>query len=133
MDQVLEKKPWIHPCLKCGACCATYRVTFLKAELDGPNNQLAKISKDNGGLWQIMPGTDKRHNPCCNYLKGTIGRSASCGVYESRPSPCKIFKASYEDGVTEAPRCNEARRHHGLKPLTKSDWKKGTPILIATL
>lgn len=123
MESAPEKELWIHPCLKCGACCATYRVSFSKAELERSTTRIAELAADAGGAWAVMPGTDRRHNPSCNYLRGRIGLGAKCGVYEDRPSPCREFKASFEDGRHQAPRCDEARRCHGLNPLTKRDWR----------
>jgi Fe-S-cluster containining protein len=124
VELLFDKEPWVHPCLKCGACCSTYRVTFLKSEIQSTNDPLTYLSVDNGGVWQAMPGTNKKHRPKCDYLEGIIGKLAKCGVYNNRPSPCRNFLASYEDGKTHAQRCDEARIRHGLKPLIKQDWKK---------
>ena len=42
----------------------------------------------------------------------------SCGIYNSRPSPCRAFRYSYEDGGPREPRCDEARASIGLRPLS---------------
>lgn len=114
-----------HPCINCGACCGTYRVSFLRSEL-APNG-LWKVPasevEDHGTDYVSLKGTTKNHHPSCNQLQGRIGKKAWCGMYENRPSPCRNFKASYEDG-TKQPRCDEARRVHGLRPLTKNDWSE---------
>jgi Fe-S-cluster containining protein len=71
--------------------------------------------------YRCMKGTNDKHHPKCGGLKGRIGVDASCSIYPLRPSPCRDFKASFEDGVRQ-PRCDEARERHGLKPLTAADW-----------
>lgn len=57
----------------------------------------------------------------CVALHGHVGRHVSCRIYQNRPSPCRNFKASYEDG-TQNPRCDESRVARGLEPLTLKDW-----------
>ncbi len=69
-----------------------------------------------------MKGTNKKHNPKCEALSGDVGKIVSCMIYSNRPTPCREFTASYEAGIKE-PRCDEARAKHGLKPLTKDDFK----------
>ncbi len=75
-----------------------------------------------------MKGTERKHRPRCVALSGEIGISVSCAIYENRPTPCRRFTASYENGVRE-PRCDEARLRHGLKPLTKSDFKEPAELI----
>lgn len=71
---------------------------------------------------RCMKGTASKHQPRCTALKGKIGEFAMCTNYEHRPSPCRNFKASFEDG-TQNSRCDDARKKHGLLPLNKSYWK----------
>lgn len=62
-----------------------------------------------------MRGTD-RQPPRCVALRGTIGASVSCAIYEFRPSPCREFSPLAAVGSgTDA--CNDARRRHHLPPL----------------
>jgi len=68
-----------------------------------------------------MKGTTDKHRPRCAALAGRIGESVACRIYESRPTPCRAFEASYEDGIRR-PRCDEARIAHGLRPLRPEDW-----------
>ncbi|HND86498.1 MAG TPA: hypothetical protein PLU50_11845, partial [Pseudobdellovibrionaceae bacterium] len=63
-----------------------------------------------------------KHRPCCRALHGRIGQKAVCTVYQDRPSPCRDFAASYSDGKTHQPRCDQARQAHGLSPLKPRDW-----------
>lgn len=115
----------LHPCQYCGACCSSFRVSFPESEV-GPS-----------GLWRVpvglvescgkgifaMKGTLKTHRPSCQSLGGRVGVNVGCKIYDQRPSPCRAFEASYEDGYQKI-RCDQARALHGLKPLTKLDWKK---------
>jgi uncharacterized protein len=114
----------LHPCQKCGACCASFRVSFywLGAEPEVENSVPLKLIEDLTPSLRCMKGTDKKHNPKCNALTGKIGEFVNCSIYLNRPTPCRSFKASYEHGLKE-PRCDEAREKHGLKPLTKDDHK----------
>lgn len=68
-----------------------------------------------------MKGTDEKHRPACMALDGIIGTKVGCKIYSNRPSPCRNFLASYEDGI-HRPRCDEARRKHGLRPLGREAY-----------
>jgi len=64
-----------------------------------------------------MSGTNQKQSRC-TALQGTPGESASCSIYANRPSPCREFAMSGEDGkVNEA--CDRARARYGLAPLYK--------------
>ena len=100
----------LHPCLTCGACCASFRVDFSVFELDenggGVPSGLAVEVNDSTCR---MRGTDHA-SPRCAALTGKIGERASCGIYEWRPNPCREL----EPGSAS---CERARARHGLSPL----------------
>ena len=107
-------------CTHCGACCATYLVTFLRDELDSaPGGWVPTALTDPiYGRAAYMCGT--RHHPRrCVALRGTIGVEVSCAIYPQRPSPCRDFAPEAGAGHGDA-RCGDARRYHGLPPLTGS-------------
>lgn len=112
-----------HPCLNCGACCAYFRVSFYWQETQAgfepwqvPITRTVPI----GPLHLAMRGTD--HTAVrCECLKGDLGSRVHCSIYDNRPSPCRKFKASFEDGEHN-PRCDQARLSIGLKPLKPSDF-----------
>ena len=113
-----------HPCQTCGACCASFRVSFYWREAeqgDSDHPVPPNYWLDASERARILKGTDNKHHPKCIALKGRIGEFVSCEIYTNRPSPCRNFQASYEAGV-HVPRCDEARAKHGLKPLTKQDF-----------
>lgn len=113
-----------HPCIGCGACCASYRVSFYWREAEASDTEtpvLPETFDELAGSFRCMKGTSDKHHPKCISLLGKIGEDAHCGQYESRPSPCRNFIASYESGQRNI-RCDEARMRHGLKPLTPKDW-----------
>lgn len=119
-----KKSEWIHPCQKCGACCAAYRVSFYWREAEKSDHTFPVPShywEESDPQLRSMKGTSQKHQPKCIALKGRVGDFVKCEIYLNRPSPCKQFKASYENGIYQ-PRCDEARAKHGLKPLLKSDW-----------
>lgn len=116
-----------HPCLSCGACCASYRVSFdvEESKLNNKNRDWCvpvNMTENNGNSTFSMKGTNQKHRPSCFALKGEIGKKVTCEIYINRPSPCRQFTASFEDGKRH-PRCDEARKKHGLKPLRPESFK----------
>ncbi|WP_042429317.1 YkgJ family cysteine cluster protein [Comamonas granuli] len=96
-----------HPCLSCGACCASFRVDFSACETqerggDVPDGLAVEVTD----TLRRMRGTD-HSPPRCAALTGRVGVQASCGIYEWRPSPCREF----EPGSAA---CERARLRHGL-------------------
>lgn len=111
----------MHPCLKCGACCAFYRVSFhwsetLQESFNVPIEKAAAITPH----IMSMNGTNISQ-PKCESLLGDVGKSVRCVIYENRPSPCRNFSASYENGERNV-RCDQARLSKGLHPLSLRDW-----------
>lgn len=100
-----------HPCLSCGACCASFRVDFSVQETQAlggkvPDGLVVEVTDHTCR----MRGTD--HLPVrCAALTGQIGSRAACGIYEWRPSPCREFEAG-------SAACEQARRRHNLPPLS---------------
>jgi len=101
-----------HPCLTCGACCASFRVDFSVTETQDEGGSVP------GGLvvevtarTARMRGTDHAR-PRCAALVGQVGTRAACGIYEWRPSPCREFEPG-------SPACQRARLRHGLAELAE--------------
>ncbi|WP_418320479.1 YkgJ family cysteine cluster protein [Piscinibacter sakaiensis] len=96
----------VSPCTTCGACCATYRVSFYWAEAE----QLpAALTRPLGRWYACMSGT-QLPRPRCDALHGELGAAAACAVYEQRPSPCRELQPGDD-------KCQRARLRHGLAPL----------------
>lgn len=120
MDPALS----VHPCQQCGACCAVFRVAFYWREADPEQSPLAvptELTEDYTQFKLSMKGTGNKHHCRCVALEGKVGEGATCSIYSLRPSPCREFAASFEDG-THKPRCDYARAKHGLPPLKLKDW-----------
>lgn len=99
-----------HPCLACGACCASFRVDFAAQELDEQGGAVpAGLAVGVTGSTFRMRGTD-HSPPRCAALSGRIGERAACGIYEWRPGPCRELEPGSEA-------CERARARHGLAPL----------------
>jgi uncharacterized protein len=99
-----------HPCLSCGACCASFRVDFAVDELDDKGGCVpGGLAVEVTGATCRMRGTD-HSPPRCAALTGKLGQQVACGIYEWRPSPCREFEAG-------SAACNTARARHGLLPL----------------
>lgn len=109
-------------CTSCGACCATYPVIFSRQELDTESGGWVPAGlAENAPLLSrcaYMCGTRDQPGRCVA-LKGTIGVSVSCEIYDRRPSPCRDFAPEADTGKGDM-RCGDARRVHGLLPLPGS-------------
>lgn len=111
----------MHPCLRCGACCATYRVAFHWLEAEAGAEAVPRaLTEPLDRHRLVMRGT--RNAPArCVALEAEIGRRARCSIYERRPGVCREVVASWEFGQPSA-QCDRARRAHGLIPLSAADW-----------
>ena len=93
-------------CIHCGACCATFRVSFYWAEGSAlPPNYTVALTP----VYDCMAGTNQSQ-PKCIALQGEVGREVSCSVYAARSSTCKEVQL----GDTQ---CQKARLAHQLPPI----------------
>ncbi|HNC22157.1 YkgJ family cysteine cluster protein [Accumulibacter sp.] len=95
-------------CRQCGACCATFRVSFYWAEADAMGLPVALV-EPMGRWYACLTGTNTK-SPRCAALQGTVGQRASCTAYPHRPSPCRELQ--FGDA-----KCTLARRRHGLPAI----------------
>jgi Fe-S-cluster containining protein len=104
-------------CLACGACCASFRVSFYWSESDEATDGSvpAGMTCQVAPLLCAMKGTDQLH-PRCIALQGTIGTGVRCAIYDRRPSVCREVTPSGQDGVVNI-WCDRAREMWGLAPL----------------
>lgn len=102
--------PEENPCIACGACCVTYRVSFYWAEADAlglPEHLVEQLTP----FYACMAGTNQPRSRC-QALTGEIGGSVACSVYEQRPAACREVLPGDE-------KCVAARQRHGLLPLPR--------------
>ncbi|MDN3921946.1 YkgJ family cysteine cluster protein [Roseateles violae] len=105
-----------NPCTDCGACCASFRVDFARAELQSEGGCVPDgLAVELNDSLARMRGSDHLR-PRCAALVGTVGVKASCGIYEWRPSPCREFGLRAPMGIGDEA-CARARARHGLAPL----------------
>ncbi len=110
-----------HPCQKCGACCSYFRVSFHWSETLLESYHVPIASTVNVSLHQnAMAGTNQK-NPRCVEFSGVVGKNVNCDIYENRPSCCRLFEASFENGAQNL-ECEKARKSKGLNFLTLEDW-----------
>jgi Fe-S-cluster containining protein len=105
-------------CMRCGACCALFRVSFDCRETDdiaGGVVPLHLTVKVNGTL-SVMRGTEKRPIRC-QALIGQIGMMVSCVIYDQRPSACRLFLMAWENDRGNS-NCDRARALYGLTPIS---------------
>lgn len=106
----------LNPCISCGACCAHFRVSFYWTEADDAGGQVpTELTEPLNLHMRNMLGTNQRI-PRCVALEGEPGQCVSCRIYEQRPSPCREFAVSGENGELN-PACDRARARYQLAPL----------------
>ena len=114
----------VHPCLRCGACCAAFVVAFHWSETLPDSLAVPREATETLDTHRLaMRGTFAR-TPHCNALRGTVGEGAACSIYAQRPSPCGDLHPAWEHGAPRA-QCNRIRAVHALAPLQPSDWRAG--------
>ncbi len=112
-----------NPCITCGACCASFRVSFYWGECsNGFGRVPAELTEEVTQFRRAMIGTTGK-NLKCVALTGEIGNCVSCSIYEVRSSVCREFAFSWQDGVQNE-RCDSSRVAHGLSPLKPSGGRK---------
>lgn len=105
-----------NPCVRCGACCASFRVDFAREELQSEGGSVPDgLVVEVNGVTCRMRGTDHAP-PRCAALSGRVGVDARCGIYEWRPGPCREFGMLAPLGRGDAA-CARARARHGLPAL----------------
>lgn len=98
-------------CQQCGACCASFRVSFYWAEAEstqgpGTHGVPAALTETISPHLLCMQGTNARQ-PRCSALQGQVGGSIGCTIYAQRPSPCR-------EVMPGDAQCLKARARHGL-------------------
>lgn len=97
-----------NPCLHCGACCMSYRVSFYWGEADA-HGLPAALTEQVNAFYACMAGTNAAA-PRCAALQGAVGETVACSVYERRPGPCREVQPGDA-------KCVGARERHGLPRL----------------
>ena len=114
--------PALHPCLRCGACCAFFRVSLHWSEADPALGGAVpfELTEPLRNHERAMRGTSQAH-PRCIALDADISRYSRCTIHARRPSVCALVPASWEFGAASA-QCDKSRIAHGLHALTPADW-----------
>jgi Fe-S-cluster containining protein len=112
----------MHPCLRCGACCASFRVAFhwSEAEPSMGGQVPMELTEKLDPHRLVMRGT-QAYQPHCIALEGSIGVATRCRIHPQRPSVCREVQPAWESGEPSQ-QCDKARSMHGLPPLTREDW-----------
>ena len=82
-----------NPCMTCGACCAFSASLFTGQKLTMLAERFRSVA-----------------------LAGTPGENAYCSVYKNRPSTCREFAMSGENGIANEA-CNRARAKYELPEI----------------
>lgn len=102
LSQIIQE----NECVRCGACCAFFRVSFYWAEGEQMPAQYVEALTP---IYSCMQGTNQKQ-PRCGALAGEIGQQVGCSIYETRSSSCK------EVQMGDA-QCNKARAAHKMIPI----------------
>lgn len=96
-------------CLSCGACCASFRVSFYWGEADDVPGGIvpAQLTEPVSPHLRCMKGTATKPVRCAA-LEGEVGKSVSCTIYSMRPSTCREFDVFEADGSPNE-RCTALR------------------------
>jgi hypothetical protein len=111
-------------CRDCGACCASFRVSFYWAEAEAvglPETLVEQLSP----WYACMAGTNAA-SPRCQALQGEVGHCVTCAVYRQRPSPCR----EVQPGDAQ---CRKARLACRLPLLVVPTTETGPGLAAATL
>jgi hypothetical protein len=137
-----------NPCLRCGACCAHYRVSFYWGEADPEQGGMVPPDLVQGidGFRRCMNGTNQS-NPCCIALQGEIGQEVHCTIYENRPtpatrhgrrvvcrrstSPCSGRGAAGRAAIRDQQRASEAPRRCALVSLRRKAHDQFVVLTVA--
>lgn len=98
-----------NPCLACGACCMSFRVSFYWAEAQARGLADAMVEQVTPHI-ACMAGTNSAAPRCVALGTGQDGPYA-CGVYPQRPEPCREVQPGDD-------KCRRARHLHGMPPLS---------------
>ena len=95
-------------CQRCGACCASYRVSFYWGETDdAPGGTVpVALTRSLGPHTRCMQGTEALPVRCVA-LQGEVGQQVGCAIYAQRASTCKAVQPGDDQ-------CVRARRQHGV-------------------
>jgi uncharacterized protein len=128
-------------CQSCGVCCSTFRISFYWGETTAAEGGVVPVEMtEQMNLYRSCMKGSSQTKPRCIALKGNLGESVCCSIYENRPSPCREYQVFDELGNLN-PRCNQAREKHGLLPLNvrfvpvvgiPSDITLPTPVPTST-
>lgn len=95
-------------CQRCGACCASFRVSFYWGEADdAPGGTVpVALTRPVTPHLRCMQGTETQPVRCVA-LEGAVGHRVGCTIYAQRSSTCRAVQPGDE-------RCLRARGLHGL-------------------
>jgi len=108
-------------CQRCGACCASFRVSFYWAEADdAPGGTVpAALTRPVNAHLRCMQGTEA-HPVRCVALVGAVGQAVGCSIYAQRSSTCREVQPGDDQ-------CRRARqRHAGALGATPAQGLGGT-------
>jgi Fe-S-cluster containining protein len=94
-------------------------VSFPGSESDSVRGGVVPLamSGESSDTRLYMKGTETK-TPRCIALDGFIGTQVACRIYLNRPSTCRAFRRSWEQGDGNF-LCDRARSAFGLDPFSQ--------------
>ena len=108
-----------NPCLRCGACCAFFLVSFPSHEADPSTGGPVPfaLTGTSANSRRCMKGTETKQ-PRCIALNGFVGTQVNCRIYKNRPSTCRAFRRSWAKNSSNF-LCDRARAAYGLQVFSQ--------------
>ncbi len=112
----MQDETFYSVCDGCGACCASFRVSFYWGEADdAPGGWVpADTTEKLNAHLRCMRGTNTA-SPRCDQLEGAVP-GALCRIYPQRPSTCHDMQPYTLSGEIND-QCTRARANYGLPPV----------------
>ncbi|UXH76576.1 YkgJ family cysteine cluster protein [Roseateles amylovorans] len=104
----VDAPPALLDCQSCGACCASFRVSFYWGEADdAPMGTVpVTLTQPVSPHLRCMSGTQTQPVRCVA-LQGVVGQQVGCGIYAQRSTTCREVQPGDEQ-------CLKARRRWQL-------------------
>lgn len=108
-------------CGECGACCSFPLIVSIPRGDEDRLKDYWEITSDDVTVERVI-GRDLETGCCKNWM-GVVSKESRCGIYDDRPSGCRLFEAGSD-------RCLEYRRMYGIDPqLTEAELKRDLAMI----
>lgn len=113
----------LYSCTSCGACCGPPEEQGGWPDLERKDvKRLTEyefknhVTTENTGFPAFKVKMTEHGYLVCHFLKGIVGKSAPCGIYERRPAACRNFPPGTEECLSarKQKRVSLLNAHYGV-------------------